>query len=166
MLLSVTSHGGLSVSGAWAGLLGKRLRELQGPGVSGFPANAINSRHPNPASLVSEYSTSRTLATLVYIHPIPRSERGVSLHCHGDQRLPVQQRALCRQRGPMPSLLWLTQACEFPFLQQSLFLNSYHGILSLIMVHQVVPHRDSSGMRCPKVVVSKLWLGSRGLLLC
>lgn len=127
------------------GLLGKWLRELQGPGVSGFPANAINSRHPNPTSLASEYSTSRTSATLVYVHPIPRSERGVSLHCPGDQ-----QTALCGQRGPVPSLLRLTQACKFPFLQQSLFLNPCHGILSQILVPQVVPHRDSPGVKCLK----------------
>lgn len=150
MSFSVTSNGGLSISGAWAGLLGEWLRELQGPGVSGSPANAINSRRPNPVSLASEYSTSPTLATLVYIHPIPRSERGVSLHCCGPNAY-LSSGQLCVGRGgPCLLVSGSLRLVNFPFSSKTCFLDPCHGILSLILEPQVVPHRASPGMICTK----------------
>lgn len=131
-------------------MLGKWLREPQGPGVSGFPANAINSRHPSPASLALEYSASCTLATMAYIHPIPRSERGVSLHCCGPNTY-LSSGQLCVGRGGLCLLVCGSlQLVNFLFSSKAYFFDPCHGILSLILEPQVVPHRDSPGMKCPK----------------
>lgn len=90
-----------------------------------LPVTPVSSRHPKPSTWRQSVPTllhwpCRPTSTLVR----GRADRDGRVHCRGghtytSSRVAGQVSAGDGREGPVPSLLWLTQVCKFPFLQQS-----------------------------------------------
>lgn len=106
-----------------------------------LPIIPVSSRRPKPSTWHQSIPAllprpCRSTSTLV--RSGADRESGVPCsggHTHTSSRVAGQVSAGDGRKGPVPSLLWLTQVCKFPFLQQSPgFLNPGH-VMSLTLVN-------------------------------